>query len=73
MDKEKIQQFFDEFIALQEKYGVRLYPDCEEVIDYNWDEEPYVSGVTAYMTLYNSNGTKELATIDYDNSLTIKE
>lgn len=35
MDKEKIQQFFDEFIALQEKYGVRLYPDCEEVIDYN--------------------------------------
>ena len=71
MDKIKIKQFFDEFNALQEKYGIRVQPDHKELIDYDWDEEPYVSGIDDYLTLYNYNCTIELGTIHWDNELTI--
>lgn len=69
MDKEKIQQFFNEFNALQQKYGIKVLSDYEEQIDYNWDEEPYVSGIESYLALYNHNCTKKLATIDWENTL----
>lgn len=69
MEREKLQQFFNEFNALQEKYGIKVLSDYEEHIDYNWDEEPYVSGVESYLVLYNQNCTKKLATIDWENIL----
>lgn len=73
MNKDKIKQFFDEFNALQEKYRIRVLAEANEVYDYNYDEEPYVSGYNTYLTLYNHNCTKELGSIDWNNELYINE
>lgn len=70
--KDKLEQFFEEFKALQNKYGILVSSDYEEHIDYDWEEEPYVSGVSSFLVLYDKND-KKLAIIDWENELLREE
>lgn len=56
MKKSKYEMFIEELNILQEKYNIYIQADYEEEIDYNWDEEPYVSGVHCYLAYYDSDG-----------------
>lgn len=67
----KIDEFFKELQMLQSKYEIYIHPDSEDIIDYDWDESPYVTGSNPYITLVDKND-KVLATIDWENEL-IKE
>jgi hypothetical protein len=58
MNKEKLECFINELSQLQDKYGIYVSADYEEHIDYNWDEEPYVSGVTAYLIYRDKDGNE---------------
>lgn len=49
MEKERLLYFIKELIELQEKHGIIVSVGYEEIIDYNWDEEPYTSGCNAFL------------------------
>lgn len=70
---EKLNNFFEEFKALQQKYSVFVSSDYDEQIDYDWEEEPYVSGISSYLVIYDSNKEKQLAIIDWEDELIINE
>lgn len=70
--EDNLQKFFYEFNVLQEKYGIRVLADHREHIDYDRDEEPYISGISSYLTLYDKND-KKLAFIDWENDLIREE
>jgi hypothetical protein len=65
MNKEKVKRFVKEFKALQDKYGIHIAPTYEEEIDYDWNEEPYVSGVQSYLLLVDEDGN----TLNFDEVL----
>lgn len=56
MDKDKFSMFLQELRELEEKYGYCVSADYEEEIHYDWDEEPYVASVEAYLLITDSNG-----------------
>lgn len=56
MKQKQFEQFEKELQALQEKYNIYIHADYEEDVDYTWEEEPYVMGVTAYLAYYDAEG-----------------
>lgn len=58
MDKEKFERFLEELHQLEDKHGIHIEAGYEEVLDYNWDEEPYVSGVTACLMFTDKDGNE---------------
>lgn len=72
MNKEKFKQFLKDLKQLEEKHGIYISASYEEEIDYNWDEEPYVSGVQAVLMYYDNNGNEmTLDNLDIDDSTEI--
>lgn len=69
--KPDVKQFFKEFQELQNKYGIRVFADYEEEIDYDYEGESYVSGIESYLSIYDQKRVKKLAII-YDNNEIIK-
>lgn len=70
---EKLNKFFEEFKALQEKYEVFVTSDYDEEIDYNGEDELYVSGISSYIAIYNNSKDKQLAIIDLEEELIIND
>lgn len=58
MNKQKFRNFIDEFHKLQDKFGIYVSSGYEEEIDYNWDEEPYTSGISSYLIYTDSEGNE---------------
>lgn len=56
MDKKKAKEFIEELNKLQEKFGIHIVSDYTEEIDYNYEEEPYVSGVSSCLILVDTEG-----------------
>lgn len=54
IDDQTLEKFKNEFEELQKKYGIYVIADHEEQIDYNWNEEPYVSGIQSFLTYRDS-------------------
>jgi hypothetical protein len=74
MDKEKLKQFIKELNQLEEKHGIYVIAGYEETIDYNWDEEPYVSGVAAHLIYTDKEGNElTLDHLDIDDLTDIME
>ncbi|AZV43574.1 hypothetical protein BAOM_2965 [Peribacillus asahii] len=68
MNKEKLKEFIRELNRLQEKHGIYISAGYDEMIDYNWDEEPYVSGVQSYLVFSDKEGNeKTLDDLDIDD------
>lgn len=68
MNKEKLKQFLKELSQLEKKYGIFVAASYEENIDYNWDEEPYVSGVSAYLIFSDKDGNEmSMDNLDIDD------
>lgn len=58
MNDEQLRQFVKELKALQNKYGIFITSSYEEEIDYDWDEQPYISGVQSFVEFIDSEGQK---------------
>lgn len=56
MNKEKLKEFLKELNQLEKKYGIYISADYREEIDYDWDEEPYVGGIDAYLVFSDKEG-----------------
>jgi hypothetical protein len=56
MDKKKAKEFIEELNKLQEKFGLHISSTYVEEIDYNYEEEPYVSGVSSHLVLVDGEG-----------------
>lgn len=54
--EEDVLNFLNEVRDLQRKYGIYIGTEYDEVLDYDWDERPYVSGIDTYVTLEDKNG-----------------
>lgn len=68
MNKEKLKLFLKELAELQEKHGIYVSATYEEHVDYNWDEEPYVSGVSAYLIFSDTDGNEmSMDNLDIDD------
>lgn len=59
--KPDVKQFFKEFQELQNKYGIRVFADYEEEIDYDYEGESYVSGIESYLSIYDQKGVKKVS------------
>lgn len=57
-DDSRLDLFLKELGDLEEKYGVYISADYEEEIDYDYDENPYTSHVSAYVVYQDKNGNK---------------
>lgn len=58
MDKENLKQFLRELNMLEKKHGIHIIAEYEETVDYDWDEEPYVSGTSAYLVFIDKEGNQ---------------
>lgn len=68
MDKEQFKQFLKELHQLEDKYGIYISASYEETIDYDYDEESYVSGVAAHLVFSDSEGNElTLDNLDIDD------
>jgi hypothetical protein len=68
LDKEKLKHFLIELKQLEVKYGIYISASYEESIDYNWDDEPYVSGIGAYLVFSDNDGNElTLDNLDIDD------
>ncbi|MDE1407084.1 hypothetical protein NSQ93_22145 [Bacillus sp. FSL W8-0445] len=56
MNKEKLKEFLKELNQLEKKYDIYISADYREEIDYDWDEEPYVGGIDAYLVFSDEEG-----------------
>lgn len=56
IDRGKFKRFLKEISALEIKYGIHISADYEEEIDYNWEEEPYTSGIHSFLVYTDENG-----------------
>lgn len=58
IDKRKLESFLRELVALEEKHGIYIGADYEETLDYNWDEEPYISSISVYLIFTDKDGNE---------------
>ncbi|WP_242730290.1 hypothetical protein [Bacillus altitudinis] len=56
IDTGRFKAFLKEISALEIKYGIHIGADYEEEIDYNWEEEPYTSGIHSFLVYTDENG-----------------
>ncbi|WHF25251.1 hypothetical protein QJS65_10350 [Bacillus altitudinis] len=56
IDRGKFKRFLKEISTLEIKYGIHISADYEEEIDYNWEEEPYTSGIHSFLVYTDENG-----------------
>jgi hypothetical protein len=67
LDKEKLKEFLRELAKLENKYGIWVTASYEENIDYDYGENPYVCGVSAYLVFSDSEGNEmTLDNLDID-------
>lgn len=55
---DKLREFLLELKQLQEKYGIKINSNYEEEIDYDYEENPYVSSVKSYLVFTDENGNE---------------
>ena len=51
-------EFHKELVNLTKKFGISISARSEEEIDYDYDEEPYVSGISDYIALSDAEGNE---------------
>lgn len=62
---DKLNEFLNDLKQLQEKYGIKIYSGYDEEIDYDYEENPYVSGVNSYLVFSDDNGNEVTYEDDY--------
>jgi hypothetical protein len=63
MNKEKLKRFLIEFNQLGNKHGISIKAETVETIDYDWNEVPFVSGISSQLVFID----------DEDNEMTLND
>lgn len=58
MNEEKFSNFLSELDKLQHKYGIRIGTKYEHEIDYDYEENPYLSGTVTSLVLIDQEGNE---------------
>lgn len=65
MNEETLREFAKEIKAIQNKYGIFISSSYEEEIDYDWEENPYISGCQSFVTFVDAEGYE----VEFDENL----
>ena len=58
MDKEKLQQFLMDLNKLENKYEIYISSTYDEELNYDYEENPYVSGVSSQLVFSDKDGNE---------------
>jgi L-lysine 2,3-aminomutase len=58
MNKEKLKGFLKELKQLEDKYEIRISSSCVEMIDFDWADEPFISGISSQLVFSDENGNE---------------
>ncbi|MCP1184990.1 hypothetical protein [Paenibacillus sp. 1781tsa1] len=50
--------FHRELVSLSKKFGISIHARSREEIDYDYEEGPYVSGISDYIVLSDAEGNE---------------
>ncbi|WP_440110100.1 hypothetical protein [Paenibacillus sp. QZ-Y1] len=56
--EDMLWDFHNELVGLSKKFGISIHARSEEEIDYDYEEEPYVSGIGDYVVLSDAEGNE---------------
>lgn len=59
MDKQKARAFLKAIAAVEKEYGFCLAAGYEENIDYDYEDSPYVSGITSHLVVIDEKGNEQ--------------